>query len=164
MPEQKKAPVVRARNRGQITSTLERYSDAYRAAHPDRAVRYVYSPEHRPELSGVIGREAVGFKLVTYEELGITFEGMDPKAVVRVADLVLMSIEADKAAEQRVENRQHALEALKTTQQDFYEKTEQLGESTRSRTSGRPGIRPIGSSDLAIKTHEYEIEQRGGDG
>lgn len=164
MPEKKPVPVVRARNRGQITTTLEMYSTAYKSQFPDRTTRYVYDPEHKPELSGVMGRKAMGYRLVKYHELGMDVEGMNPEATVRVADLVLMSIERARAKELVAENNLHAREALGAVQRKFYEDTEQLGEATKSKESSRPGTRPIGSTSITEKSFEYDIEQRGGDG
>ena len=164
MPEKKPVPVVRARNRGQVTTVLERYAAAYRSQFPDRVARYVYDPEHKHELSKVLSRQADGYRLVKFHELGLSLEDVNPESTVRVADLVLMSIERENAKLLVAENEQRARDSLTQIQRKFYEDTEQLGDAAKGRDGARPGTRPIGSASITVKSHEYDIEQRGGDG
>lgn len=155
----KKAPVVRVSSRGQVSQALERLAAMYREQFPEREVRYVYDPTHKPELSGVMGREASGYELVYYRELG---EGVkeDPEKVVRVGDLVLMSIEADKKQALRDERAEWARSRAEAVQRKFYEEAQIAAKSgTPSHHSG-PAIRAIGSAKIEEKVHEYDVQQR----
>lgn len=167
MPEQKKpaVPKVRARNRGTITSTLERYREAYVAQHPGKMARYVYHPEHKPELSKVLERQAAGYQLVKFGHLGIELpEGISKDANVRVADLVLMSVDKEVAQQLAAENLRNAQQQMTSVQSKYYSDIEQVAEGHRNPEHQRPGARPIGSAAIATKDFEYNIEQRGGDG
>lgn len=164
MPDEKQAPVVRVRTRGQIGSTLERFAKAYRAQHPERATRYVYDPQHKPELSKVMEREASGFSLVRWKDLGLALENIDPESTVRVADLVLMSVDVATWKELGRTNAENAKNQLKSVQSKYYEEVEKVGDAYKKEEHSRPGTAPIGSAQTIVKKFEYDVEQRTGEG
>jgi len=157
--EKKDPPVVRVRSVGQVTSTLEKYAALYRVGHPDRDVRYVYDPTHKPELSAVLERASDGYEMVTLGEIGMASISDDENKPVRVGDLVLMSIdketlselkqiEADRATEQRMSVSRAYRDAIEAA----------ASESQKSGT--RSPIRSVGKVSIDLKEKEYEFEQR----
>lgn len=164
MPKEQ-APVVRARSRGVVSGSLENFAARYREQFPDRDVRYVYDPTHRPELSGVLGRQAEGYRIVRMEELGLEenpdLPGDKP---VRVGDLVMMSISKVERAALRKERDGYAKEQRDSISRQFYAAQEQIADAHKKEGHTRPGTRPIGNVDIQDKTFEYDIEQRSDNG
>lgn len=157
MPKQ--APVARVRNRGQVSSTLERYAEMYRERYPERDVRYVYDPKHKPELSGVLGREADGYEIVTYAEVGVEDETKEDQPV-RVGDLVLMSIPKETKDALRRERESYAKEQRESVQRSYYEEIEKAANENSNPNHTRPGSSPMGRATITEKEFSYDIEQR----
>lgn len=162
MPK-REAPDVRVRNRGQVTSTLERYADAYRKRYPDRDVRWVYNPTHKPELSGILGRSAEGYRVVTWGELGMEIEGMKEDAIVQVADLALMSIDKATRAKLRADREQAAKDQLNLVKRKFYEEVDAEASAVKPSHHSRPPMRAVGEASIQEKEFEYNVEQRSHD-
>lgn len=159
----KSAPNVRVRSRGQVSGILEMYAAAYRKRYPERAVRYVYDPEHRKELSGVLGRMAQGYQLVTFGELDLGVAGFKDEDTVRVSDLVLMSIPAEEKEELVAERQSYATEQRRSVEREYYQKIEQAANENSNPNHTRPGATPIGRASIQEREFEYDIEQRSGD-
>lgn len=170
MPEDKKvatekakkeAPVVRVRSRGQISGTLERFAAMYEQRYPEKATRYVYDPSHKPELSGVMGRQAMGYEVVTWGEIGIVGDDRrkeeDP---VRVGDLVLMGVDKEIKEKLRAERRQWAKDQTESVQRKFYEEIEKEAESKTPGHHRSPVARPLGRAVIEERDFEYDIQQR----
>lgn len=159
--EKKAAPVVRVRSRGQVSQALERFAEAYRARYPERDVRYVYDPTHKPELSGVMGRQAMGYEIVKYGELGLPeTDEKKEEQTVRVGDLVLMSIDKKTKAALREERAQWARDRTTSVQRQYYDEIERAAsEKTPSHHSG-PAARPLGRAVIEEREHVYEVNQR----
>lgn len=154
----KEAPVVRVRSRGQISGALEGHAEKYRDRYPERDVRYVYDPTHKPELSGIVGRQAMGYELVTWGEIGVT--GAKEEEVVRVGDLVLMSIDKETKQAIRDERAHLSRERMESVSRSFYTKIEEAASEKTPRHHSGPGVRPLGQATIEERVHEYEIEQR----
>lgn len=154
------APVpVRVRNRGQISNALERQAEEYRKQFPDREVRYVYDPEHKPELSGILGRKAQGYRIVTQAEVGLTGDEAEENKPVRVGDLVLMSIpRAEKEAEEAY-RANLSKEQMQRVQRDFYQDQGELGSRSKPGHHSKAPTRPIGTATIEERDFEYDVEQ-----
>lgn len=159
--KKREAPaIVRVRSAGQISQALEGYAAKYRENYPNRAVRYVYDPTHKPELSNVLGRQAMGYELVKYRELELDSDSVDDDAVVRVGDLVLMSIDADTKQALVEEREGWAKDQMKQVQRKFYNEVEEAAEKrTPSHHSG-PAARPLGRAVIEERSFEYDVKQR----
>lgn len=161
--EKKEAPaVVRVRSRGQVSQALERFAEMYRNNYPERDVRYVYDPTHKPELSGIMGRQALGYQIVTYGELGLVDEkeGVAEDQTVRVGDLVLMSVDKDTKQALRDEREELARDQMKKVNREFYHEVEEEARKRTPRDHSGPGSRPIGRAVIEERSFEYDIEQR----
>lgn len=154
----KQTPPVRVRARGQISGALERYAEKYREQYPDRDVRYVYDPQHKPELSGVLGRQAEGYEVVTLAEIGQT--GENENKPVRVGDLVLMSIPKEEREKLKLERQIIAAEQRASVQKEYYDEIEKSAHAARPGHHTRNPSRPIGIATVEEKELTYEIEQR----
>lgn len=160
----KKAPSVVVKARGRINSVLDQLGAIYKSKNSDRDCRWVYAPTHKPELSNVLGRRASGYIEVTLKDLPEAkdlMHGLNPDDVVRVGDLVLMSIEADLRAAYKKEAHNIAMEQSDRVGRAYYEKLmseERAGPGgTVHKATGK------GSVSIEEKTFEYDIEQRTSD-
>lgn len=154
-------PKVRVRNRGKVSSTLEMFKGLYKERYPDRAVRYVYDPGHKPELSGVLGRQAMGYRKVMLGDIGMASTSDDEKNEVRVGDLVLMSVSMDEAEEERKELSDRAREQMLMVDKQFRDQIEAEAEASAAKAGGgrkRPDIAPVGGAKIEERLHEYEID------
>lgn len=159
----KEARVVRVRSRGQVSSVLEAYAEAYRKKFPERSVRYVYDPENKPELSGVVGRMAAGYEHVTWEDLGMTSDKRPAGGYVRVGDTVLMSIPTEVREEELLLRSEMAIEQRQTVQREYYAEIEKEADAVTPDTHSRAAAAPTGRVSVKEKSFEYEIEQRSDD-
>lgn len=163
MSTQKEPPVVRTRSRGQVSTSLETYAKAYRDRYPDRDVRYVYDPSHKPELSGVLGRKAQGYQIVTLGEAGLASTSDEEDNPVRVGDLVLMSIDKKTRGQLRKEVNDKAAEQRLSVDRQFREAVNAAAEAADKEGHTRAPVRPVGRASIEEREREYEIEQRGED-
>ena len=128
---------------------LDSVANPYKEAHPEKAIRWVYSPEHNQTASQIYKRQAQGYAIVdpTDEELdyphGIT------GSQVRVADLVLMSI--DK--ELRVEDEAQAHEIA--TREANKSKDSYLEAQARVVAGKQQGV---GLGQIKASTEEIEVK------
>ncbi len=150
-------PKVTVAGRGRINSMMNRLASMYVELNPDRAVRWVYSPMHRPELSTVLGRRAQGFAPVLVEDLHEEIPGMKPDEEVRVGDLILMSIEKEARDEMRAELKERALEQARSVDRAYYDS---LTAETVSPSGEVHRARPRGRSVIEELEHSYELKQR----
>lgn len=162
MPKGKETPVVRTRSRGQVSSVLHRYADEYREKHPGREVRYVYDPVHKPELSGVLGRQAMGYEKVTLGDIGMASTSDEEVKPVRVGDLILMSVDKETRDEAKKELRDRATEQRLSVDRSYRDAIDQAAEDAGAQKLGhsREPMRPIGRASIDEREKEYEFEQR----
>lgn len=160
---EKKLPPVRVRARGQISRALESYAEKYREQYPDRDVRYVYDPAHKPELSGILGRQAEGYEIVTYSEVGDEKEDRADKPV-RVGDLVLMSIGREEREKLKLQREIAAAEQRVTVQRSYYEEIEKAATAAKPAHHSRNPSKPVGIATIEEKEFSYNIEQRSEEG
>lgn len=161
MSKKNKPPAVRTRSRGQVSSTLSRFATMYRERYPDRRVRWVYDPEHKPELSGVLGRQSQGYEMVTKKHIEVASTSDEEDQPVRVGDLVLMSIDKESKDAVRKENRLRAEEQRKGVDRKYREQIKEVAEAAEAKDHSRAPMRPVGRASIIEKEKEYEIEQRG---
>lgn len=154
--KKKFAPKVNVKSAGRISATLEGIADDYRRQYPDREVRWVYHSATKPELSNVMSRRAEGYDLVKPDEFteSITASSFtDEKGLIRVADVVLMSILAGQREANRAARQDMASDQLASVKDNY-------DASMGSARSGRHRATARGAVKLEPKDHEYEIEQR----
>jgi len=156
-----KSPSINVRARGRINAVLDQLGQLYKEKYPDRDCRWVYAPTHKPELSNVLGRRAQGYvevKLGELEDAGDLMPGLGPDDVVRVADVVLMSIEAEVRDMFKEDLHEAAKEQGERVGRKYYEalmEEEAMGPGgTRHVAVGR------GQASIEEREFEYEIEQR----
>lgn len=157
--QEKELPFVRVRNIGQVTSTLERYAALYRAEHPDRDVRYVYDPTHKPELSGILERVSDGYTLVTNGEIGTASTSDEEHIPVRVGDLVMMSIDKKTQKDLRKADADIAAEQRLSVSRAYRDAIESAASEGR-KVGARDPITSVGQVSIDVKEKEYDIEQR----
>lgn len=133
----KKPPKVRARSRATIRGLQEKIEQAYLEKHPDKVIRWAFSPEHKPELNKVWKWQVEGYTLIdpVAEELELP-HGVSGNTV-RIGDLVMMA--------QDVEDRAAADEDLKAAAiADSRKSTESYYESMRGLVEGPHSGLPTG--------------------
>ena len=164
---EKKAPSIRVRAKGRISGLLDQLGASYRERFPDRDCRWVYAPTHKPELSNTLSRRASGYVdvcIVDLPEAGDLMPGLSPDDVVRVGDVVLMSIEAELRKIFADEAHEDAMEQGKRVEREYHEGIDRLGDEAGKDSRGHRYVRPRGHASVEVKEHEYEYEQRSGEG
>jgi hypothetical protein len=129
----------------------------YDSKNPGRCARWVYSPQHKPELSNVIGRRMDGWTEVRVQDLPDTKELLGLKGeedVVRSGDVVLMSNTTAKRDELRKENVDRAKEQVEQVNVKHYKDTENIKVSTPD--GDTHSVRPRGRA--AIEEREINFE------
>jgi hypothetical protein len=159
--KEEKVPSITVKARGRINSVLDQLGALYRGRNPDRDCRWVYAPTHKPELSNVLGRRASGYvevRLVDLPEAKDLMQGLNPDDVVRVGDLVLMSIEAELREIYKKEAHDTAAEQGSRVGRKYYES---LMNEERAGPDGK-AHKATGKGAVTIeeKTFEYDVEQR----
>jgi len=152
--ERKRVPRVSSRSRGKVSQTLELLGEMYLERHPDRDIRWVYHPEHRPDLSNVITRRAYGYEEVYVRELGESVLGLKDADVVRVGDVVMMSCPAEVKKELREEIAERAREQASSVERGYYEAIDEI-----KKPSGAE-MRARGKAAIEEREVAYDIEQR----
>lgn len=163
--EEKKTPSIRVKARGRISGLMDQLGEAYRERHPDRDCRWVYAPTHKPELSNVLSRRAQGYQevcIVDLPEAEGMMAGLSPDDVVRVADTVLMSIEAELREIFKKELHSDAVEQGERVEKKYYEQL--LAAEEEAGTGAKYSATPRGRVHIEEKELEYEYEQRQGEG
>lgn len=157
----KKTPSIRVKARGRISGLMDQLGEAYRKRHSDRDCRWVYAPTHKPELSNVLSRRAQGYEEVCICDLpeaeGL-MAGLSPDDVVRVADTVLMSIEAELREMFKKELHSDAVEQGNRVERKYYEELRAAEEEAKA--GGKHIATPRGRVVIEEKELEYEYEQR----
>lgn len=155
IPNKANAPAVTVKSQeGRMNRRLKMLSDMYLKNHPGKSTRWVYSPEHKPDLSNVVSRQADGYALVYNKDLGKEFldslPGLKPEDAVRIGDVVLMSIaaEAQKAFQRELDER--AKGELERVEKEFHQNISdmevpggKMREEYRARPRGRSVIEEV---------------------
>lgn len=155
IPNKDAAPTVAVKGQeGRMNRRLKMISDLYLKNHPGKATRWVYAPEHKPELSNVLSRQADGYALVFNKDLGKDFieslPGLKPDDPARIGDVVLMSIaaEAQKAFQKELNDR--AKGELERVEQEYHQNISdmevpggKMREEYRARPRGRSVIEEV---------------------
>ena len=153
-----KAPLTRVRSGGKVGQRLKMLADMYLRTRPEEDVRFVYSPEHKPELSNVTSRHIDGYRMVYVKDLGVDVDemlpGMKPDDPVRVGDVVMMAIAASIRQEIQAGLDDSAAEEMDRVQEEFYSAVEEIELKKGMRSEYR--ARPRG---VSITEHvEREVE------
>lgn len=165
-------PRVTARRAGRVTTTLNTLADAYRSANPSMDCRWVYDPVHKPELSGVMGRMAEGYRKVYGKDLtnGEVTEaiGLKPDEPIRVGDSVLMGITRVERSELKSQVDEYARDAVQSIDHKFYAAIEGIkegglvdGEASPLSDKHRP--KPMGRSIIEEREFEFDYTQKTGE-
>ena len=171
IPNKDAAPTVTVRGQdGRMNRRLKMLSDMYLQNHQGKSTRWVYSPEHKPDLSNVVSRQADGYALVYNKDLGAEFlkslPGMKPEEPVRIGDVVLMSIAAEvqKAFQRELDER--AKGELERVEQEFHQKISdmevpggKMREEYRARPRGRSVIEEV-EREVSVDPTLREEESR----
>ncbi len=157
-----KAPHTRVKSRGKVSQRLEILANMYLETRPKEAVRWVFSPEHKPDLSNVVNRQIDGYRLTYVRDLGdkdtVAFlPGMKPSDLVRVGDVVMMAIDAAIQQEIREDLDGAAAEERTRVEQEFYHAVDEMQTDGPMREEYRAKAR--GRSH----TEEVEVEVAGPD-
>jgi hypothetical protein len=153
-----KAPVTRVRSGGKVGQRLKMLADMYLRTRPEEDVRFVYSPEHKPELSNVTSRHIDGYRMCYVKDLGDDvaemLPGMKPDDPVRVGDVVMMAIAASIRQEIQAGLDDSAAEEMGRVQEEFYNAVEEMELKKGMRPEYR--ARPRG---VSVTEHvEREVE------
>ena len=155
--EPNRIPTVKSSVKGRISRTMEMLAELYKQDNPDRDCRYVYSPEHRSDLSNVLSRMSQGYQYVFVKDLAHEVPGFEEgDSKVRVGDVVLMSIptEVREAIQEEIlEDAAHQVDAV----EDGYKA------AIEAATDGGRGEHrsvPRGRSIIEERDHHYDVEQR----
>lgn len=158
-PRRKTIPHVVSNAPGKVNRTLESLAEIYKKKFPDRDCRWVYSPEHKRELSNTISRAAEGYRKVRVKELEVELEDLSSDDVVRIGDVILMSITRGEKKELVEQRQELADEAIRAVEREYYETSEEMFDGVRTESDESSG-RPRGRTKTEIRTHEYDEEQR----
>lgn len=148
----KKPPRIRARNRGSTMSIMDAVAEPYKEAHPDKAVRWVYSPEHNNTMSQIYKRQAQGYALIDPTDEDIVYPHGITGSVVRVADLVLMSIDKELREEDEIQAQELA-EREANKSRDSYLQAQ--GRLSAGKHTG------VGTGGVKASTEDIEVKVPG---
>lgn len=134
------------------------YAKMYEDNNSGREARWVYHPEHKPELSNVIARRAQGYVPVLGKEVpGLEIPGAGDDEAVRVGDVVLMSIATDDREEIRQELKERADESAQAIEREFYKDTEAI---TAQGMTEQSRARPRGHARIEEREFVFDYVQR----
>lgn len=156
--KRKRAPRVNVRRRGKISITLEMLASEFEEKNPGLKTRWVYSPEHKPELANVISRKAQGYRTVVGSDHPEAQDllNLDDDQPVRNGDLILMAIPKEEHRMLEAELREIAEAEKDRINHEFYENVEAI--TTKDmRPEHKP--RPRGRAVIEERDFEFDIEQ-----
>lgn len=165
MSEKASPPVVRTKAAGRVSDTLERFAEFYKKNNPGFECRWIFDPQHKPELSAKMGRLATGYKTIFFKDLGNAEElqalGMSgkPDDEIRVADVVLMGIPAALKQAAEKENVLRAQEQARSVDRAYHDALNAANAGLPERHRSRA----IGRSVIEEREFEFDIEQREGE-
>lgn len=167
--EEQRIPRVSTRKRGRVNNTLERIAQVFIENNPGWTCRWTYDPTHKPELSKVMSKMAEGYRCVKSEELqdeeAVELLGLEEGARVRVADVVLMKISAEDAAEIKADVRQTADDQRNKIDREYYANINAISmggedeDNPNRRLDARHKPRPMGRAVIEEREFEYDLEQ-----
>lgn len=153
-----RAPVTRVKSGGRINRRLQELQTLFERNNPGRSVRWVYDPQHKPDLSNVLSRQVDGFVMAYVKDLGesMALPGMKPDDPVRVGDTVMMHIAEAEAQEMRADLNRAASDEMTRVDQEFQAAVDEI---THTKAGKEYKPRPLGTS----LTEEVEREVEGPD-
>lgn len=157
-PRPKRIPVISTKDPGKVNRTLEGLARLFKQNNPTMACRWVYSPEHKKELSNVVARKSEGYEKVKVSDLGEGIEDYIDGDDVRVGDVIMMKISQEEKEELVGELAARAEEQSQSVEAGFYENVADLGLQGSDGSVRR--ARPTGRAVVEERDHEYDVEQR----
>ncbi len=159
--EKRTAPVTRVRSGGRVSRRLEVIAEMYLKTRPDMAVRFVYSPEHKPELSNVTSRHIDGYRTVYVKDLGDDvgemMPGIKPEDPVRVGDVIMMSIAADVRQEIQDDLDRASADEMSRVEEEFHHAVEDMKLESGMREEYKS--RPRGRSLTEVVEREVDVPE-----
>lgn len=158
----KRAPRTRVKRGGKVNRRLKALADMYLAGHPGQEVRFVYHPQHKPDLSNVVSRQTDGWRLCYVKDLGDDvaeiLPGMKSEEMVRVGDAVMMFIAADIRQEYREEMDAINEEEKGRVEEDFYAAIDEIEANPehKPRPRGRSVIEEVEKEVDVPASHKAE--------
>lgn len=148
-------PTTRVKSGGRTNRRIEDLTNLYKRKNPGKSVRWVYDPQHKPDLSNLLSRQVDGFRLVLVKDLGeeLALPGMKPDEPVRVGDTVMMSVDEAETRKMRAELDKAAADEMTRVEQEFSSAIEEIT-ATKSGKTYSP--RPLGRS--VMEEVEREVE------
>lgn len=150
-------PRVRAR-RGRIGGAMQQYGELYRQKHPERDVRFVRDPVKNSDQSNVTKRLTEGYVPVTWADMGDAVPGKKPSDVVRLGDVILMSIPTKLREEALAYEADAAAAELDRIEKEFYD-VQQTTKLVDPATGKEHVAMPRGGVQIRQETIEVEREQ-----
>jgi len=151
---------VRTRKKGKVGGVLDGIAAEYDELNPGRKSRWIFAPENKPDVSNIMGRRAEGWRMVKASEIGDgTIPDLEKDEIVRISDVVLMSIDVESYAELVQEKRELAQAQIESVEREYYDKIMQESQKVPDRYR----MTPRGEVTVEERLHEYEIEQPTGE-
>lgn len=166
IPKNKANFFAAVRSRGVLNTMLDGPARRFESANPGLKTRWELAPPSG-DMTFVVAREAMGFRIVHYEELpDLTQTEQDKKGPVRVGDLILMAAPADLVAEILAEDARMAFEDWKLPEASYREHLKTL--RVRLKGGDEDGPEPVGKVKVTSETvgvrepqHDVETEEGG---
>lgn len=151
-PEPVRIPLVSTSNSGRINTMMDNLSNMYESQNSGMKCRWVYSPEHRSDLSNVLTRRAQGYLPVVLKDMGQDIPGfIKPDDPIRVGDVVLMGVATEVAELLKSEIAERARNQVDAVEAGYYESTESMSDGHRGEHRARPrGRSVIEERDLVV--------------
>lgn len=124
---------ISARSRGMYNDLMGGIEDRAKKALPGKVLRWVYAPEDRQDYSQLIKRRAMGYEIVSSDEIGLEdLSGATgkPTTQIRVGDVILMAIDQDRYDEIREAKEEDARLETGKLQKEFYESIDGIARET----------------------------------
>ncbi len=152
------APHTRVKSAGKVNRRLEILAEMYIKTHEGKDVRWVYSPIHKPELSNVVYRQADKYELVFVRDLGkdvaVYLPGMENDDLIRVGDVVMMSIDAEIRRGYQEDLDKAAEGEYARVEEEFYGTVDEIQLAKGMRQEYK--VRPMGRS--VTEAVEQEVD------
>lgn len=150
-------PRARVKSAGKVSRRLDSFAKLFKENNPGQDCRWVFDPAHKPDMSNVYGRQADGYAVVSPDQLGPDFRetSSDKKGVVvRVGDVILMSIAEDIRTGYQKEQDDLAADELSRVNHEFHESIDEVNKNVRPEHR----LRPRGSSVTEAVEREVNLD------
>ena len=155
-PEPARIPLISTSNSGRINTMMDTLGAMYNNQNPGMTCRWVYSPEHRSDLSNVLTRRAQGYIPVELKDMGEDIPGFTkPDEAIRVGDVILMGISEEISKLIKAEIAERAQLQVGAVESGFYESTDSISDGHGGEHRARPrGRSVIEERDLVVNREQ----------